>query len=109
MAKTNASYGGERPAEYKMPDPPAVVVWRNDPSGDSSYAIVTRYNRYSVNLMIFPPDSRVGVPKDGVRFEDDPWNKTNGINPDSGVWGYTAESLLLAKLAGGIHPKPETF
>ncbi len=87
---------------YVMPRPPAVVVWRAAPGGESNYALVTKYGRHAVALMIFPSDSRVGVPKESVRFVGDPWNKTNGISPDTGIWEYTQESLdlqrLLAKL-----------
>ena len=86
--------GGGTPAArpaWVMPQPPATVLWRNAPGGETAYAIVTKYNKHSVNLAVFAPDSRVVIPKDGVRFVDDPWNKTNGINADSGVWDYTEE------------------
>ena len=84
---------------WKMPKPSPIVVWRNAPGGESFNAIVTQINRNSISLMLFPPESRVGVPKDGVRFIDDPWNKTNGINADAGVWEFTTETLLLHRLA----------
>ena len=88
----------EKKVEWQMPRPPAVVLWRNAPGGETAYAVVTKYNRNSVNLAIFAPDSRVVVPKDGVRFVNDPWNKVHGINAESGVWDYTEESLLIRKL-----------
>ena len=92
MAVKNSPPGGVESAKsFQMPRPPAIVVWRNAPNGDSAFAVVTKYNRNSVNLAIFPPDSRVMVPKEGVRFTDDPWNKTNGINADAGVWDFTDE------------------
>ena len=86
------SGGGNAAKEFKMPAPPAVVLWRNAPGGETAYAVVTKYNRNSVSLAIFVPESRVVVPKDGVRFVGDPWNKTQGINADSGVWDYLDET-----------------
>ena len=77
---------------FVMPIPPALVLWRNAPGGESAYGMVTKYNRHSVSLAIFVPESRVVVPKDGVRFVGDPWNKTQGINADSGVWDYLDET-----------------
>jgi hypothetical protein len=88
----------DKPAPFVMPKPPAIVVWRNAPGGETSYAMVTKLGRYAISVMIFPPESRVGVPKDGVRFIDDPWNKTQGINADTGIWEYTEETLQLRKL-----------
>lgn len=107
--KTGPSGGGSAPAkaEYKMPRPPAIVVWRNAPGGDTAYAIVTKYNKSSVSLMIFPPESRSGVPKDGVRFIEDPWNKTQGVNSDSGVWEFTEETTLLRILASASIGGPD--
>lgn len=81
--------------KWQMPAPPAIVIWRNAPGGETAYAIVTKYNKQSVSVMIFPPDSRIGVPKDGVRFIDDPWNKIQGLNADSGVWDFTDEHKVL--------------
>lgn len=98
-AKSTPSAGGSvNPSEWKMPHPPAIVLWRNAPGGEVSYAIVTKYNKQSISVMIFPPESRVGVPKDGVRHFDDPWNKIQGLNSDSGVWEYTYEDRELAAL-----------
>jgi len=91
--------------EFVMPKPPAVVVWRNAPGGETSYAMVTKYNRHSVELAIFVPESRVVVPKTGVRFIGDPWNQTNGINADSGVWDFNDETLLLRKLLTRLTPE----
>lgn len=103
MPPTAKPATAEKKAEWRMPKPPAIVLWRNAPGGDTAYAIVTKYNKHSVSLAIVVPESRVVVPKDGVRFIDDPWNKTNGINADSGVWEYTEEHLLLVSL---LQPKP---
>ena len=87
---------------FTMPSPPPVVSWRNAPGCESSYAIVTKVNRHSVNLAVVAPDSRVLVPKDGVRFVDDPWNRTNGISADSGVWDYTFESKQFLALQATV-------
>lgn len=98
--RTAISGGGQYVAktEYRMPRPPAIVVWRNAPGGESAYAVITKTNRNSVNLAIFAPESRVVVPKEAVRFIEDPWNQANGINADSGVWEYTAETKTLLGL-----------
>lgn len=90
-----------QPEKYAMPTPPAVVVWRNCPGGDPANAIVTKLGRSAISVMLFPPDSRVGVPKDGVRFVDDPANKANG-NSDSGVWDYTDETKLISDLVAKL-------
>lgn len=82
---------------YEMPQPPPVVVWRDAPGGESNYAIVTKYGRSAISVMIFPPDSRVGVPKDGVRFIDDPANRRTGVG-DAGIWEYTSETNLILDL-----------
>jgi hypothetical protein len=87
---------------YVMPRPPAVVVWRAAPGGESNYAVVTKYGRHAIALMIFPSDSRVGVPKESVRFIGDPWNKINGISPDSGVWEFTDETKRLMALEAKV-------
>lgn len=87
--------------QYEMPVPPPVVVWRNAPGGEPNYAIVTKYGRHAVSLMIFPPESRVGVPKDGVRFIDDPHLRLNALT-DSGIWEYTDETKLIQDLKSRI-------
>ena len=96
-----AAKAAVEPAKYQMPTPPAVVVWRNAPGGEPNYAVVTKVGRQAVSLMIFPTDSRVGVPKDGVRFVGDPDNRHLALS-DAGVWDYTDESKLLQKLAGAL-------
>jgi hypothetical protein len=86
----------KKPA-FEMPRPPAVVVWRNTPGGESNFAIVTKYGRSAISVLIFPSESRVGVPKDGVRFHADPALKGQAF-ADSGIWEFTEESLLLRTL-----------
>lgn len=88
--------------EYVMPRPPAIVAWKNAPGVPDSYAVVTAYGKNAVGVMVFPPESRVGVPKDNVRFVDDPRNVASGINPDSGVWDYTDESKAIRVLADAL-------
>ncbi|SIO37889.1 hypothetical protein SAMN05444166_4225 [Singulisphaera sp. GP187] len=92
------------PPKYVSPRPPAVVLWRNAPGGDAYPAIVTQVGRHAISVMLFPPESRVGVPKDGVRHVGDPWNKQHGINADSGVWDYTDETKLIRALAASKIP-----
>lgn len=84
---------------YVMPRPPAVVVWRNAPGGETNFAIVTKYGRSAISLLIFPSESRVGVPRDGVRFALDPALKGQAF-ADSGIWEFTEESILLRTIAG---------
>lgn len=79
---------------FVMPKPPAVVLWRNAPGGESNYAIVTKYGKSAVSLLIFPSESRGGVPKDGVRFHLDPALKGQAFS-DAGVWEYTPETQCL--------------
>lgn len=94
-AQTTPS-AAQKPPEYRMPTPPAIVIWRNAPGDDAAApAAVTKRGKSAVSLMVFPPDSRVGVPKDAVRFIDDPIVKKSGINPSDGVWDYTPEYRLL--------------
>lgn len=87
-----------------MPKAPPVVIWRNAPNAEPNYAIVTRYGRSAISVMIFPPDSRVGVPRDGVRFLEDPINRLQGIG-EGGIWEYTDETKLIQEL----HAKLESF
>jgi hypothetical protein len=81
------------------------VVWRNARGGESNFAIVTKFGRSAISVMIFPPDSRVGVPKDGVRFIDDPMNR-NQNQSDSGIWEFTSDSLALRALQSLRDPIP---
>ena len=95
--------GSSRPPEkFVMPPAPTVVLWRHAPGGEASPAAVTKVGKQALSLMIFPPDSRVGVPKDGVRFIDDPFLKANVT--DGGVWDYTDEHKLLMTVAARMIP-----
>ena len=89
---------------FVMPKPPTLVVWRNAPGGEPTNAIVTAVGRHAISVMLFPPESRVGVPKDGVRYKGDPWNLTQGVNSDSGIWEYTEETLQLRHLILTLTP-----
>lgn len=87
---------------FVMPKAPAIVLWRNAPGATPSYAVVTAYGRHAISVAVCVPDSRIVVPKDGVRFVLDPWNQANGINADSGVWDYTDETKVVRILARAI-------
>lgn len=94
------------PVPYAMPKPSPVVVWRNAPNGDPTFAIVTKFGKSAVSLMLFPPDSRAGIPRDGVRHVGDPQCKVR-IDSDSGVWDFTDETKALRILAGISIPGPD--
>lgn len=98
------SAGGSapKPGDYVMPKPLDTVVWSNAPGGESYYALVTKVGRNAISLMVFPTESRVGVPKESVRFISDPWNAKNGVNADAGVWDFTDEQKLLQFVVGKL-------
>lgn len=83
---------------YKMPRPGSIVVWRSSPNADSCLAIVTAVGQQGLSCMLFPPDSKMGLPRDSVRHVDDPWNKLHGVSADSGVWDYTGDEKRLLAL-----------
>lgn len=88
------------PAEknpYKMPRPSiGACVWYPTKQGglDPVPAIITQVGNNSVNLTVWPPDNRGGLPRDGVRHISDPSvEKQPGY--DSGVWDYTDDVKRL--------------
>lgn len=98
------------PAKPKqlMPTPPAIVAWSNAPGGEKTYAMVTKVGRSAISVLVFPPDSRAGTPKDSVRYIGDPLLKSQ-LDSDSGVWDYTDETKALRILAQIIIPDNEGF
>ena len=78
-----------------------LVLWRHTPDGEASPAAVTRVGQNAIAVMIFPPDSRAGIPKDGVMHVSDPRAKTLA-QPDAGLWDYTDETKLLMRLADAL-------
>lgn len=90
-------------AVYVPPRPTQVVVWRHVPGGDPVPAVVTHIGRQGISVMIFPPDSRVGVPKEAVRHVSDPMVRTQ-VSPDAGVWDYPDETKLVFLLAERVIP-----
>lgn len=84
--------------DWTMPRPGALVLWQNAPGGGSCFAVVTQVGRNAINVMLFPPDSRLGIPKDSVRHVDDPWNLVHGVNADAGVWDHTDADKEFAAL-----------
>ena len=91
-----------KPDKFVMPPAPSVVLWRHAPGGEPSPAAVTKVGKQAISVLIFPPDSRIGVPKDGVRFADDPFLKANVT--DGGIWDYTPEHKLLLSLVTRMTP-----
>lgn len=94
MDKTPSPAVKEAPKPYRMPRPGSIVMWRSAPGGDTLPAAVTRVGKTSLNLMVFPPDSRGAMPKDGVRHATDPSLATM-LDQDVGVWEHTPEFTLM--------------
>jgi hypothetical protein len=55
--------------------------------------------------MVFPPDSRGGLPKTGVLHAGDPRLKGHTPDADAGCWDFTDESKLLRSLAEQLGAK----
>jgi hypothetical protein len=81
-------------------------VWRHSPGHAATAAQVTRVGREAVSLILFPPDSRGGVVKDGVRFIGDPELPRLAHN-DTGCWDYTARQKLVNVVLDGLLPDSE--
>jgi hypothetical protein len=84
--------------KYKPPVPDlGPVLWYHVPGGEPSPAIVTRAGRDACDVIVFPPESRVGVPKSGVLYVNDPRAKTM-VSPESGFWDYTEDTKLIHQI-----------
>lgn len=84
--------------KYVPPRPPQVVLWFPSPGMVATSAIVTRMGRDAIDVAVIVPDSRSVLPKDGVKYIGDPRIKTNGYDPEVGLWDYTDESKQLMEL-----------
>jgi hypothetical protein len=81
---------------YEMPKPPIGAVHFYPAIGDTPVpALVTQVGRRAVNLLAFPPDTRGGVPRDGVRHIDDPDLRRTTETAMLGCWDFTDEHKLL--------------
>lgn len=83
---------------YRMP-PVAVgmtVLWFPDMIrlNSPAAAIVTDVGTVGISLTVFPPDSRQGTPRSGVRHATDPGIK-GLLDQQSGCWDFTYESKRL--------------
>lgn len=75
----------------------STVLWKHSTaSPDPAAAIVTRVSPDAISVLIFPTESRAGIPKDAVRHADDPANDT--LISDAGVWEQTEDAKLLASV-----------
>jgi hypothetical protein len=84
---------------FVMPRPFSVVLWRPAQDMDPCPAFVTGTSREAISVVAFPPDARMGVPKDGVRHIDDPVSAN--IAPDEGgIWDFTEDQKLLRNVLG---------
>ena len=82
-----------------MPEPYTVCLWAPTADLEWSPALVTRINRNTVSVVVFSIDARMGVPKDGVRYVNDPGSQS--ISPDEGgVWDFTVDQKILRELMG---------
>jgi hypothetical protein len=92
----------KKPDKYRAPTPDlGPVLWSHVPGGEQSSAIVTRAGRDAIDVIIFPPESRIGIPKSGVVYVGDPRAATM-VSPESGFWDYTNESKRITKLEAVI-------
>ena len=83
--------------EYSMP--PAKVgpcLWYPSREADPVPALVTQVGKRSVNLTLFAPDNRAGIPKDGVRHKSDPDIDRLPDVINAGCWDYTDDQKQLA-------------
>ncbi len=90
--------------KYVMPVPSVgFCLWYPAKQGYAPIpAIITQVGVSSVNLTVWPPDNRGGLPKDGVRHISDP-SVEKQAGYDQGVWDFTDETKrqheIAAKLA----------
>lgn len=101
------SSGAPKEAVYKMPAPPAIVLWLNARGAEKLYAVVTKVGRSAISVGVFAPESRGAVPKEAVRYIDDPEVKEHGAHPDYGVWDFTDEHKLLLDLKRRCDESPD--
>ena len=88
--------------KYRPPVPDlGPVLWFHVPGGEPSPAIVTRAGRDACDVIVFPPESRVGVPKSGVLHVNDPRARTM-ISPENGFWDFTNESRRIAEIYSAL-------
>jgi hypothetical protein len=100
---------------YEMPKPPVGAVLFYPAIGNEPVpALVTQVGKRAVNLLAFPPDTRGGIPRDGVRHIDDPDVRRSTATATLGVWDFTdehkqlaAQRRLLAQLAEAVGFDPE--
>jgi hypothetical protein len=84
--------------KYKSPVPDlGPVIWRHVPGGEPSPAIVTRAGRDACDVIVFPPESRIGIPKSGVLYVGDPRAATM-VSPESGFWDFTDLEKRLRRI-----------
>lgn len=95
-------------AKYRMPEVNLgdIVLWSYRPGGDPAPAFVTQVGQEAIGLVYFPPDSRVGTPRDGVRHVSDP--AAARVESDAGVFDFTATHKRLLALADAPAPRPRS-
>lgn len=98
MAKTAAQ--AESPKTFEMPKAQVgACIWRPRPGGEPAPALITYVGSRAVSCVIFPPDSRQFLLRDGVRHESDP-ELSNPHASDAGCWDYTEEQKQIRMLLG---------
>lgn len=90
------------PESYKMPQASVgACLWYPRPGGSPAPAMITFVGFRAVNVVVFPPDSRAGHPRDGCRHVSDP-ELANPNASEGGCWDYTDEQKRLAALEANL-------
>jgi hypothetical protein len=93
----------EKDQPYVMPRPTVgFCVWYPARTGyDPVPAIITQVGIGSLNLTVWPPDNRGGLPTDGVRHISDPSvDKMTGYA--AGVWDFSDDTKKLHALEKSV-------
>lgn len=88
---------------YTMPEVELgeTVVWKPNYADQIAVpAIVTHIGSTALSVALYPPGNKGAIPKDGVRFHQDP--DLNRIVSDSGVWDYSGVGKRLRQLEAGL-------
>jgi hypothetical protein len=84
---------------YQPPDPYTVCLWAPALGMEWSPALVTKIGRSGISVVLFSIDARMGLPKDGVVYVNDP--RSFKIHPDEGgIWDFTVDQKILRELMG---------
>lgn len=105
MASSDKVPAKARPSQMPKIGLGEAVLWRHVPGDEPAAAIVTKVGRDAISVIIFPTESRAGVPKDGVRHSTDPQFVT--MRNEGGCWDYTAERAAVNELVASLGGRPD--